>query len=373
MDKKVLFVASTAAHIQKFHLPYLSKFKQEGWVVHVACAGSGEDMPDADVLLDIPFKKRLFSPRNFDGSMLLRKRIPKEAYAAVIVHTSLAAFFTRLAVLGRKKRPVVINMVHGYLFDERTPFLKRNLLLAAEKVVAPVTDLLLTMNRYDYEIAKKHRLGRKLVPVMGVGVPFAELRSRWGGDPGQYRRELGIRQEDFVLIYPAEFSGRKMQHVLLRAMTLLPEHVVLLLPGDGDRLAACRELAQKLGISHRVRFPGYVTDIVPWYRMADAAVSTSRSEGLPFNVMEAMFFGLPVIASDAKGHTDLITEGKTGLLYPCGDWAACARQIRRLMDDPALSESLSHAAAEHVAQYDLTGVQPKIMELYRSTITDQSL
>lgn len=176
-----------------------------------------------------------------------------------------------------------------------------------------------------------------------------------------------------MLIYPAEFSGRKMQHVLLRAMTLLPEHVVLLLPGDGDQLAACRELAQKLGISHRVRFPGYVTDIVPWYRMADAAVSTSRSEGLPFNVMEAMFFGLPVIASDAKGHTDLITEGKTGLLYPCGDWAACARQIRRLMDDPALSESLSHAAAEHVAQYDLTGVQPKIMELYRSTITDQSL
>ncbi len=371
MDKKVLFVASTAAHIHKFHLPYLGQFKQEGWVIHAACAGAGEDIPDVDVLLDIPFKKRLFSPKNLLASWLLWKNIRKEGYAAIIVHTSLAAFFTRLAVLGRKNRPAVINMVHGYLFDERTSFLKRSLLLAAEKLVAPVTDLLLTMNRNDYEIAKKHRLGRKIVPVMGVGVPFSDLESRCGGDPGQHRRELGIAQEDFVLIYPGEFSVRKMQHIVLHAMTALPENVVLLLPGDGDRLSECRELAQKLGIAHRVRFPGYVTDIVPWYCMADAAVSASRSEGLPFIVMEAMFFGLPVIASDAKGNTDLITDGKTGLLYPRGDWAACARQIRRLMDDPALGPSLSQAAMESIMQYDLTSVQPKIMELYCSTVTDQ--
>lgn len=373
MDKKVLFVASTAAHIHKFHLPYLGQFKQEGWVVHAACAGSGEHIPDVEKLLDIPFRKRVFSPKNFLASWLLWKNIRKEGYAAIIVHTSLAAFFTRLSVLGRKNRPAIINMVHGYLFDERTSFLKHSLLLAAEKVVAPVTDLLLTMNQSDYEIAKKHRLGRKIVPIMGVGVPFSDLQRRRGGDSCRCRREQGIGQEDFVLIYPAEFSARKMQHVLLHAMTALPENVVLLLPGDGDRLGACRELARKLGISHRVRFPGYVTDIVPWYEMADAAVSASRSEGLPFIVMEAMFFGLPVIASDAKGNTDLITDGKTGLLYPRGDWAACARQIRRLMDDPALGRRLSRAAMESIMQYDLTSVQPGIMELYCSTIVTQGI
>lgn len=372
MNKKVLFVASTAAHIGKFHLPYLRQFKQEGWVVHAACAGSGEPIPNVAAQLDIPFKKRLFSPKNFLASWLLRKHISREGYDAIIVHTSLAAFFTRLAVLGRKNRPAVINMVHGYLFDDRTSFLRRSLLLAAEKVTAPVTDLLLTMNRVDYEIAKKHRLGRRIVPVPGVGVPFSDLQTRRVGDSVRRRRELGLRQEDFVLIYPAEFSGRKMQHILLYAMKNLPENVVLLLPGAGDRFDQCRELARKLGISHRVRFPGYVTDIVPWYCMADAAVSASRSEGLPFFVMEAMFFGLPVIASDVKGHTDLITEGKTGLLYPCGDREACVRQIRRLMEDPALGSSLSRAAMENIIQYDLNSIQPKIMELYCSAVKDQN-
>lgn len=371
MKQKVLFVASTAAHIRKFHLPYLEQFKQEGWMVHAACAGSGERIPNVAAQLDIPFKKRLFSPKNLLASLLLRKKIRKEGYDAIIVHTSLAAFFTRLAVLGRKNRPAVINMVHGYLFDDRTSFLRRSLLLAAEKLAAPVTDLLLTMNRVDYEIATKHRLGRKIVPVPGVGVPFSDLQTRCGGD-SVCRRELGIRQEDFVLIYPAEFSARKMQHILLYAMKNLPENAVLLLPGDGDRLEACRKLARKLGISHRVRFPGYVTDIVPWYCMADAAVSASRSEGLPFHVMEAMFFGLPVIASDVKGHTDLITQGKTGLLYPCGDWEACARQIRQLMVNPALGQSLSRDARENVMQYDLNSVQPGIMELYCTAVGNRN-
>lgn len=369
MGEKLLFVASTAAHICKFHLPYLHQLKAEGWEIHAACSGSGEGIPHADHALEIPFKKRMFSPENLKAAWLLRRNIRQEHYTAVIVHTSLAAFFTRLAVLGLKSRPKVVNMVHGYLFDNRTPLLKRSLLLAAEKLTAPVTDLLITMNRYDHEIAKKHRLGRKIEFVPGAGVDFSALDAGRTGCGDELRRKLGIRPEDFVLIYPAEFSDRKMQHILLHAMTALPENAVLVLPGTGDRLGACQELAQKLGISHRVRFPGYVADIAPWYEMANAAVSASRSEGLPFNIMEAMHFSLPVVASRVKGHTDLILDGKTGLLYPCGDWEACAQQISRLINDPALARSLSQAGAENVKQYSLTTVQPKVMELYHSAIS----
>lgn len=369
MGKKLLFVASTAAHIHKFHLPYLRQLKAEGWVIHAACSGLGECIPHTEALLHIPFKKRMFSPENLKAAWLLRKEIRAERYTAVIVHTSLAAFFTRLAVLGLKVRPKVVNMVHGYLFDDRTPLLKRSLLLAAEKLTAPVTDLLITMNRYDLEIAQKHRLGKRIAPAPGVGVDFPALDAGRTGCGDELRRTLGIQPEDFVLIYPAEFSDRKMQHVLLHAMTALPENAVLVLPGTGDRLGACQELAQKLGISHRVRFPGYVAQMPAWYEMANAAVSASRSEGLPFNVMEAMYFSLPVVASRVKGHTDLILDGQTGLLYPLGDWAECAQQILRLMNDPALARSLSQAGAENVKQYSLTTVQPTVMELYHSVIS----
>lgn len=366
MDKKLLFVASTRAHICHFHLPYLRQFKEDGWVVHGACGGDDGEIPCCAHVLHLPLRKRMFALGNFRATHLLKKQILQEKYTSIIVHTSLAAFFTRLAILGMKHRPKVINMVHGYLFDERTPLLKRSILLAAEKLTASVTDLLITMNCCDTEIAKRYKLGTVIETVPGLGVDFSALELHRTGNPAQLRRTLDFKKDDFVLIYPAEFSSRKMQHILLRAMTVLPESTVLVLPGTGQCLAACQKLAQKLGIVHRVRFPGYVEDIAPWYEMANAAVSSSRSEGLPFSMMEAMWFGLPVVASDVKGHTDLIVDKKTGLLYPCGDWVACAEQIRRLTEDPKLVGEFSKSVVEYVRQYDLNCVQPQVMALYRT-------
>ena len=368
MKGKLLFVASTRAHICHFHLPYLRQFKQDDWVVHAACGGDKGEIPYTDHVLYLPFQKRMFSYINFRISGILRKKIRRERYTAVIVHTSLAAFFVRLAVLGMKDRPKVINMVHGYLFDDCTPILKRGVLLAAEKLTTPVTDLLITMNRCDEQIAHKHHLGMKICSVPGLGVDFSSLEGCRTGRHESLRTEWNIKPDDFVLIFPAEFSSRKSQHILLRTMTALPANTILLLPGAGDQLASCKKLARKLEIGERVRFPGHTEDISPWYEMADIAVSSSRSEGLPFSVMEAMYFGLPVVASAVKGHMDLIEDGKTGLLYPYGDWLACAQQIKRLMEDTQLAQSISNAAREKAKKYELFCVQPQVMELYRSEL-----
>lgn len=125
-----------------------------------------------------------------------------------------------------------------------------------------------------------------------------------------------IASDAFVLLYAAEFSQRKSQATLLRAMPLLPERVVLALPGQGALLDECRRLAEALGLGDRVLFPGYCADMAPWYVLADCAVSASRSEGLPFNIMEAMHASLPVVATAVKGHTDLVTPGQTGFCSP---------------------------------------------------------
>jgi len=98
--------------------------------------------------------------------------------------------------------------------------------------------------------------------------------------------------------------------------------------------------------------------------MADAAVSASRSEGLPFNIMEAMYAGLPVVASCVKGHEDLITDGENGLLYPYGDAAACAQAISRLLEEPDLKARLRRAAAEQAKDYSLENVLPIVMDAY---------
>ena len=104
----------------------------------------------------------------------------------------------------------------------------------------------------------------------------------------------------------------------------------------------------------------------PWYTMADAAVSASRSEGLPFNIMEAMHVGLPVVASAVKGHTDLITDGESGLLYPYDDEAAFAAAVRRLLASPEEAAALGAAAREAAEAYRLDRVLPQVMALYLS-------
>ena len=261
-------------------------------------------------------------------------------------------------------------MAHGYLFDDSTPPLKKTVLLAAERLTAPQTDLLLTMNRYDYDEAVRRRLGRRMVNIPGVGVNFSPLDAPTPADRIALRRRLDITESDFLLIYAAEFSSRKHQSTLIDALSLLPDRVKLCLAGSGALLEDCKAQAHCLGVADRVRFPGFVSDMPVWYAAADGAVTSSRSEGLPFNVMESMYCGLPVVATAVKGHTDLIDHGRTGLLYPFGDAAGCAAQIRRLLEEPGLAAALGEAARAAMAPYSLPEVLPQVMDLYCSVLPE---
>jgi len=368
MSRKVLFTASTESHIRHFHLPYLKHFRERGWTVHVGCGDVHGEIPCANELVELPFEKKMTAPGNFRAAKQLKAKIKAEGYDLICTHTSLAAFFTRLALVGLKERPKVVNMVHGYLFDDQTNWTKWQILLAAERLVAGYTDLLLTMNRYDLEIAQRYRLGEQIHNIPGVGVDFSRFDAVEDGTREELRRELGIPEDAFVLLYAAEFSGRKSQSDLIRAMTQLPEHAVLILAGNGALWERCRHEAKELGVDGRVIFPGYIKDMPRWYRMADAVVTSSRSEGLPFNVMEAMYSGLPVVASAVKGHEDLIEHGETGLLYPYGDADACAQQISALIEDPGLCATLGRQAKEAVMGYSLEQVLPLVTEQYESLL-----
>ena len=365
MSGTVLFTASTWSHITNFHRPYLAAFRARGWTVHVACGGEMRDVPEADLCVSLPFEKKMSSPANLQAAGQIRRLIKEHHYTLICTHTSLAAFFTRLAVLGFPQRPAVINVAHGYLFDDQTSFLKRQVLLSAERLTAPVTDLLLTMNRWDYDCARAHRLGRRVENIPGIGVNFSRFASLSPAERAAHRAELGLASDDFLLLYAAEFSGRKNQAMLLRALPQLPAHVKLALPGSGALLENCRRLAATLGVADRVLFPGHV-DMPVWYAMADAAVSASRSEGLPFNVMEAMYAGLPVVASAVKGHADLLENGKNGLLYPYDDAAAFTASIIRLLSNPDDAAVMGAAAHDSVLQYGLESVLPQVMEQYLS-------
>jgi glycosyltransferase EpsD len=260
------------------------------------------------------------------------------------------------------RRPRVVNVVHGYLFDDDTPPLRRWVMLSAERFTRGVTDEILVMNARDERIARENRLCRgEIALIPGMGVPLERYPAVSPEERAVAKKSLGLPEGAFVLVCAAEFSKRKNQALLLKALALLPEDVYLLLPGDGELLKNCRTLAVELGVDHRIRFPGHVKDVRPYLRAADVCVSASRSEGLPFHVMEAMGSGIPCVLSEVKGHEDLLSGGECGLLYPYGDAAALAVAAEKLRKDTDLRRRLGAQGSERVKQYALEKAMSMIL------------
>lgn len=365
MPHKCLMTASTISHLSHFHKPYIDELRKMGWEVHAAAAQAGTLKTElsADKIIAVKFEKSFFSVSNFRAAAQLRKLMKQERYDLIICHTSLAAFFTRLAILGIKKNTKLINVAHGYLFDESSPWYKSAILKFAECLVAPVTDMVLTMNDWDYQWAKDHKAAANVGMIPGMGLNTEKMQK--ASQPNRF----GFSEDDFVLIYPAEFSKRKNQAMLIRAMTRLPERVKLVLPGEGALHEECRSLARRLDVVERVVFPGYVQNIGSALSGADAAVTSARSEGLPFNVLEAMHSGLPVIASAVKGNTDLVHDGVNGLTYPYDDEASFAAAVLSLLDDEKLRRNMGQAGEKIVKRYTLDQVLQKVMDAYLSVLS----
>ena len=160
------------------------------------------------------------------------------------------------------------------------------------------------MNMEDYELAKKYKLYKdELHLIDGIGISDKRFYIPSTEESAKIRDSMGIEVNEIVFTYAAEFSKRKNQKLLIRAFSKCGfDNGLLLLAGDGSELDYCKNLAVKLKIENKVRFLGFVEDIPRLYSASDIIVSTSLSEGMPFNILEAMGCGLPVIASNIK-HT----------------------------------------------------------------------
>jgi glycosyltransferase EpsD len=272
----------------------------------MAC-GEGADF-------DVPFEKKLFSPKNTEARRQIRKIVNEGSFDAILLNTTLAAFHVRLAIR-KKDRPRVVNLAHGFLFTGDVGFLKSKLLYLCEKLVARRTDAVIVMNAEDAAIAKRKKLGTKVYCVRGMGVPKREVTRT----PDEVRQELGVADR-FIMCFVGEISGRKNQEFMIRALPKIKESIpstALVLVGEGAEKENLCKISDELGISDSVIFTGKRSDAQNFMNAADVYVSASKIEGLPFNVVEALSCGCKIVASKIKGHTDVL-EGARGLLYECG-------------------------------------------------------
>ena len=308
---KILYAAGTMEHIRSFHLPYIDALRRDGNEVLTMARGK-----DAD--FDISFVKKMFSLKNLACQRKIKKILKAEKFDAIILNTTLAAFNIR-AALPRRNRPKVINFVHGYMFPAEIKSLKDKIFLFSEKLVRKKTDSIMVMNDDDYNLALKYKLCQGEVKMtLGMGAKVPETPTL----PPELIYKYHESEGKYVLCFVGEIYGSKNQRMLICA---LPEikleipNAVLWLVGEGADRQSLISLADELNLSSSVYFMGRRKNPCDYMRACDLYVSASKKEGLPFNIMEALGSGKPVIASDIKGHRDIIEDGKSGVLYPEGD------------------------------------------------------
>ncbi|UAL46941.1 glycosyltransferase family 4 protein [Sutcliffiella horikoshii] len=318
MSKKILFCATVDYHFKAFHLPTMKWFKEQGWEVHVAAAGNIE-LPFTDKKHVIPIHRSPFRKDNKKAYQELKAIINQNQFKIIHCHTPLGGVLTRLAAKeARKSGTKVIYTAHGFHFCKGAPYINWLLYYPIEKQLASYTDCLITINREDYTLAVDHRFpAPNIEMVNGVGVDTTRFQPVTDKQKKELRLKLGFKQDDFILFYAAEFNKNKNQKVLINALTSIKDELPqarLLLAGEGIQQEECKKLAKRLGVSSQVEFLGFRKDIDQILPACDVAVGSSFREGLPVNIMEAMACGLPVVASDNRGHRELVFEEYNGFL-----------------------------------------------------------
>ncbi len=140
--------------------------------------------------------------------------------------------------------------------------------------------------------------------------------------------------------------------VTFRRLNQSDLHLVIL--GEGKERLALINLAHELGIEERVYFPGRVADVETWYRQAACFVLSSRHEGWPLVLMEAMANGCPVVSFDCQyGPSEIIEDSESGLLVAEGDVEGLTKAIARVLDDETLRRNLVVKGMERVKAFDI--------------------
>lgn len=370
--KKVLFVATVVkTHIVQFHIPYLKMLKEMGWETAVAAKNDYDDsnecnIPYCDKYYPVAFGRSPLTRDNIRAYKELKSIIDEGDFDMIHCHTPVAAFLTRLAARdARKKGCKVVYTAHGYHFYKGAPLLNWLVFFPAEWIASFFTDVLITINREDYEFSRKHLHAKRLEYVQGVGVKLERFQNH-SAERDAIRVSLGLGKDDFVLLSVAEMTKNKNHRMMLEAMARIPNpHVHLLCAGRGQELENNIALCSQLHLMHRVHFLGYRSDVPQLYAAADVFLFISFREGLSLSLMEAMSSGLPCIVSPIRGNVDLITDRKEGIyarLHP----KSIAEAIVSLESDPELRRTLGEAAKEKVQAFSLDTISKRMEEIYRS-------
>ena len=377
---RVLVLASVASMIDQFNMPFISLLQKMGYSVDVACnfkEGSTCTYEVIDGLCknlasmkvrchQVDFARNFLKIReNYRSFKQVEILMIHNQYSFIHCHSPIGGVIGRLA--SHRTRTRVIYTAHGYHFYNGGPIKFWLLFYPVERFLARWTDVLITINREDYELAQRKLKARQVAYVQGVGVNLTRFVPA-NVDREKKRLELGIPKNSIWLLDVGELIPRKNHEALITAIANIPG-VFLTIAGQGELREPLMALAEKCGVSDRVRLLGFRTDVSALNASADIFVFASFQEGLSVAVMEAMACGKPIVCSRIRGNTDLV-DSRGGVLFDPHNVEECIGAIEKTIAGDWIE--MGNYNREKVVEFGLPNVIIQMERLYGAKETEST-
>ena len=364
--KKVLYITTVSRTVNAFLVPHIEMLLDEGYKVDVATC---IDKPINDKLIkrnikifNIPFARNPLHVGNLKAFKELIKIQKQEQYDIIHVHTPVASLFGRLLKL-RYPKLKTIYTAHGYHFLKGGPKIGWLLYYPIEKIMAKFTDVTITINQEDYDITVNKLKPKKAYLMNGVGLDLSHYKILPQEDNLRKRQELGLAEDDFVIIMIAELNENKNQIQLIKAMELLKDkypNIKALLVGEGYKLTELQREVSRRGLKNQVQFLGFRKDINELINVSNIGVLLSYREGLPRNLMELMACGRKMIGTNIRGCRDVIVDETVGSIVSVGDEVELAKEIEHFYHNHLSEFELS----SHLKSYEEEAILRQLKQIY---------
>jgi len=266
--------------------------------------------------------------------------------------------------------PRIVHTVHGWPFNDYQNAILKNFYIFLERLTAKFTTKIICVSEKDLETGLRHRIAPKdKFTIIKYGIPLAEFR-RPSGNIAEKRKELGIRNSDPVIGMISCLKPQKSPMDYVKACIEIYKeipNVNFLLIGDGVLKKRCKEALSSTPLNGRFIFAGWRRDVSDILDILDIAVLTSKWEGMPISIIEALCKGKPSIITDVGGARELVREEVNGFLMQPGSHKETAKKVSALLKNKEQLKEMSKRATLSIDNsFDLKNMLNAVDRLYRS-------
>ena len=369
---KILYITSLSGNrINGFMRSAIIAAKQAGYEFDMACNTNDsnkeqykQDCEEYGIRLHhIDFQRNPLHLKNYIAYKQLLKVMNSDNYDAVHCNTPVGGVLGRICAkkCGIKK---IIYQAHGFHFWKGAPLKNWILYYPVEKCLSCSTDVLITINKEDYELANQKMYAKRVEYIPGVGIAyhrFADIKI----DRKAKRCELGVPEDSILLLSVGELNENKNHAAALRALgEQRNPNIYYIIAGKGPLYEKLSKMTARYSIKNRVHLLGYRTDIEEIYKAADVFVFPSRREGLPGAVMEAMAAGLPIVAAKIRGVADLLTDTDNPMVENSNDVEGYKKAFDLMASSSELRKIVGEANKQKAKEYDLLRIVEQMKTIY---------